>query len=64
MSDDQLDLLLDVNLRACMLLTKDLMPHMRARRSGHIVTVSSIVALGAGQKLAGYATTKAGVSRE
>ena len=64
LTDDQLDLLLDVNLRACMLLIRKVMPHMRARRSGHIVTVSAMGGIVAGKGMAGYASTKAGACRE
>lgn len=64
LTDAQIDLLLDVNLRACMLLVKDVMPHMRARGEGHIVTVSSIAAIAATHKTSVYAASKAGVSRK
>ncbi|XP_034235218.1 uncharacterized oxidoreductase SAR2567-like [Thrips palmi] len=63
LSDAQMDLVLDVNLRACMLLVKDVMPHMKARRSGHIVTISSIAALAPTLNTSAYAATKAGVSQ-
>ncbi|KAE8749222.1 hypothetical protein FOCC_FOCC004129 [Frankliniella occidentalis] len=62
-TDDGLDLILDVNLRATMLLVRALMPHMRARRSGHLVAVSSLAGELDMPCIAAYAATKAGLSR-
>lgn len=64
LTDAEMDLVLDVNLRAVMLLVRDVMPHMRARRSGHIVTLSSMAASIAHSRMAAYCTSKAAVSRE
>ncbi|XP_034253259.1 uncharacterized oxidoreductase SERP2049-like [Thrips palmi] len=63
LTDDQTDQLLDVNLRACILLVKYALPHMRARGEGHIVTVGSVAAIFATRKMSVYAASKAGLSR-
>ncbi|XP_034234232.1 epidermal retinol dehydrogenase 2-like, partial [Thrips palmi] len=63
LSDAQLDLVLDVNLRATMLLVKAVLPHMRARAEGHVVAVSSSTALVPGRGIVAYAASKAGLSR-
>ncbi|KAJ1520632.1 hypothetical protein ONE63_003740 [Megalurothrips usitatus] len=62
LSVEQIDLVLDVNLRATVLLARALLPHMRARRRGHIVAVSSASALVGGRQIGVYAATKAGLT--
>jgi short-subunit dehydrogenase len=41
-SEDQIDRALDVNLRAAIILTRTLVPHMVARREGHVLFMSSL----------------------
>lgn len=62
LTDAQLDMVLDVNLRATLLFVKALVPHMRARGEGHIVAVSSSTALLPSRGVAAYAGTKSGLS--
>ncbi|KAK3907482.1 Protein dhs-3 [Frankliniella fusca] len=61
--DDALDLILDVNLRATILLVRALLPHMRERASGHIVAISSVAGEADAPFVSMYAATKAGLTR-
>jgi len=54
------DLVLNVNLRSVFLMSREVLPQMRAARWGRIVNLSSIAALGAVGE-ANYAAAKAGV---
>jgi 3-oxoacyl-[acyl-carrier protein] reductase len=54
------DLVLNVNLRSVFLMSREVLPHMRAAGWGRIVNLSSIAALGAPGE-ANYAAAKAGV---
>jgi NAD(P)-dependent dehydrogenase (short-subunit alcohol dehydrogenase family) len=56
-----LDVQLDVNLRAAFLLTRACIPIMRAQRSGRIVNISSQAARSAMPHRAVYSATKAGL---
>ena len=62
MTEDQLDLALDLNLKPCFWLTQAAVPHMRKRGWGRILVTSSVsarVAMGGG---AHYSAAKAGVN--
>ena len=54
------DLVLNVNLRSVFLMSREVLPHMRAAGWGRVVNLSSIAALGALGE-ANYAAAKAGV---
>jgi 3-oxoacyl-[acyl-carrier protein] reductase len=53
--------ILDRNLLSCILVCRGVAPEMMARRSGRIVTISSIAALSGTSDQALYATAKAGL---
>ncbi|MCP5151929.1 MAG: SDR family NAD(P)-dependent oxidoreductase [Ectothiorhodospiraceae bacterium] len=54
-----IDRMLDVNLRATMVVTRALLPGMIARRRGHLFLVTSLLGPYAGPNVATYAATKA-----
>lgn len=54
------DMVLNVNLRSVFLMSREVLPHMRASGWGRVVNLSSIAALGALGE-ANYAAAKAGV---
>lgn len=58
----EIDRVLDVNLRAPMLLTRDVIPYMLGRGRGHIVNVSSMAAVFSPPGLTTYGASKAGLS--
>ncbi|MFJ5550095.1 SDR family NAD(P)-dependent oxidoreductase [Streptomyces sp. NPDC093225] len=60
-TEDQLDRALDVNLRAPVLLTRLLLPHMVARGRGHVVLVGSISGKAASRSTSLYNATKFGL---
>jgi len=60
MTASQVAGLVALNLTAPLQLTRAALPHMRRRRRGHLVFVSSIAAVGVGQE-AVYSATKAGL---
>jgi 3-oxoacyl-[acyl-carrier protein] reductase len=62
MTEDQLDIALDINLKPCFWLTQAAVPHMRKRGWGRILVTSSVsarVAMGGGTH---YSAAKAGVN--
>ncbi len=59
---DEIDRVLDVNLRAPMVLCRDVLPGMLERGRGHIVNVSSMAAVFGPPGLALYGASKAGLS--
>lgn len=61
MTDEQWDLVLDVNLKGTFLCCRAVIPTMRAQNYGKIVNTSSISALG-NRGQANYTAAKAGVS--
>ncbi|HET6259110.1 oxidoreductase [Pseudonocardia sp.] len=58
LSDEQIQQVLGVNLLGALAVTRAVLPHMRARRSGHIVQMSSVGGVVANPGHAVYATTK------
>ena len=60
-SEEQIDRALDVNLRAPMVLAHALAPAMAARRSGHIVFMSSLAGKTAAAGTSVYSATKFGL---
>ena len=60
MTPDSYNLLVEINLRAMVLSTKHVLPHMRVAGSGVIINISSMAARKA-YPLVGYKTTKAAV---
>jgi NAD(P)-dependent dehydrogenase (short-subunit alcohol dehydrogenase family) len=55
------DFVLDVCLKSTMLCTRQVAAHMRERRSGRVINISSIAWLAPSPNLAEYAAAKAGV---
>lgn len=60
MSDDRIDQMLDINLRASLLLARECSRIMLLAGSGSIVNISSIIAKRGFSGLSAYAATKAG----
>ncbi|WP_433554918.1 oxidoreductase [Pseudonocardia xinjiangensis] len=58
LSDEQIHRVLDVNLFGALAVTRAVLPHMRARRSGHIVQISSVGGVVGNPGHAAYATSK------
>jgi 3-oxoacyl-[acyl-carrier protein] reductase len=58
-SDDDIDTVLDLNLRATIRLTRQVTRHMLARRSGTVINISSIVGVSGYRGLSVYGATKA-----
>jgi short-subunit dehydrogenase len=58
---NEIDRALDVNLRAPMMLAKNLMPAMVAKRSGHLLFVSSLYGKAASPGTSVYSATKYGL---
>ena len=58
-SDDDLDTVVDLNLKGTLYVTRQVSRRMLARRSGSIVNISSIVGLSGYRGLAVYSATKA-----
>lgn len=61
MTDDQWDLVIDVNLKGVFNLTRLVGPHMTENNQGSIINISSVVGLYGNIGQANYAATKAGV---
>jgi 3-oxoacyl-[acyl-carrier protein] reductase len=57
--DDDIDAVLDLNLRATIRITRLVARHMLARRNGSIVNISSIVGISGYRGLSVYGATKA-----
>lgn len=60
-NEDDLDRMLDINLKASLVLAKECSRLMLAQRAGVILNISSIIALRGFSGLVGYAATKAGM---
>jgi short-subunit dehydrogenase len=61
LSLDEIDEVIDVNLRATMHLTRLVLPGMLERRAGHIVNMSSLAGKAGPAHAEAYAATKAGM---
>ena len=61
LDQDQIDRMLDVNLRAPIALTRALAPAMISRQSGHVVLISSLSGKAAAPASAIYSATKFGL---
>jgi NAD(P)-dependent dehydrogenase (short-subunit alcohol dehydrogenase family) len=61
MDDDHLETVINVNLTSVIKGCREVIPVMKARRAGHIVTVSSACAYHAWPKWAVYSAAKAGL---
>jgi short-subunit dehydrogenase len=60
-SIDEIENTIGVNLVACMLLSKGLLPGMRLKGSGHVVNIASSAGMAAHPKLSVYVASKWGV---
>ena len=58
LSDEQIERVLNTNLRGVLTVTRAVLPHLRARRSGHIVQLSSVGGVVGNPGHALYATSK------
>jgi NAD(P)-dependent dehydrogenase (short-subunit alcohol dehydrogenase family) len=59
--DETWNTILDVNLTGAMRVCRAVLPHMRDRRQGSIVNVSSVAAFNASAGMASYAASKSGL---
>ena len=60
-SIDEIEAITDVNLKALMVLTRQALPGMLARRRGHVVNIASLAGKTTPPSLATYVATKHGV---
>ena len=60
-SESQISKMLDVNLKAAIVLAKECVRHMLGQNSGNIVNISSLIAQRGFTGLSAYAATKAGM---
>lgn len=58
-SDDDIDTVVDLNIKGTLYISRAVSRRMLARRTGHIVNISSIVGLSGYRGLATYSATKA-----
>ena len=61
-TDEDLDFLLNLNLRSAFYLARELVPGMKKKNFGRIIFISSRATLGAGLGMAAYAASKAGLN--
>lgn len=61
MTDEQFDLVIDVNLKGVFNLTRYVGPHMQVNQGGSIINISSVVGVFGNIGQANYAATKAGL---
>lgn len=59
--DEEWDAVMEINLHSVMILTRALVPQMKARRWGRIIHISSIMAFVSKEKRNVYSVTKAGL---
>lgn len=60
-TDDEIEKTININLNACMYLTKSLMPGMIERKKGHIVNIASAAGMASHPKLSAYVASKWGL---
>lgn len=58
-SDENWDTIIELNLTSCMALTRALVPHMKERKWGRVIYISSIMAFGSKVGRSSYSATKA-----
>jgi len=58
-TDDQWDMVMETNLNSIMVLTRALVPQMRARKWGRVIHISSIMGMVSKEKRNVYSATKA-----
>ncbi len=61
MTEQQWDMVINVNLKSAFNLTKAVIPHMMKQRSGSIVNMSSVVGVSGNAGQANYSASKAGM---
>ena len=61
MKEEDFDKVIEVNLKGTFNVTKNVIPYMMKQRSGKIVNISSVVAIGGNAGQANYAASKAGI---
>jgi 3-oxoacyl-[acyl-carrier protein] reductase len=61
MSDDDWDLVLNINLKGAFLCIREVLKHMMRQRSGRIVSLASVVGLMGNGGQANYSASKAGI---
>lgn len=61
MTEQQWDMVINVNLKSAFNLTKAVIPHMMKQRSGAIVNMSSVVGVSGNAGQANYSASKAGM---
>jgi NAD(P)-dependent dehydrogenase (short-subunit alcohol dehydrogenase family) len=59
--DEDWDRIIELNLTSCMILTRALIPQMKARRWGRIIHISSIIGIVSKAGRGAYSATKAGL---
>jgi short-subunit dehydrogenase len=60
-SDDEIETTININLNACMYLTKSLLGGMIKRKKGHIVNIASAAGMASHPKLSAYVASKWGL---
>ncbi|MFN5423447.1 MAG: SDR family oxidoreductase [bacterium] len=60
-TDDEIEKTININLNACMYLTRSLLPGMIERKKGHIVNIASAAGMAAHPKLSAYVASKWGL---
>lgn len=60
-TDDEIEKTININLNACMYLTRSLLGNMIQRRKGHIVNIASAAGMASHPKLSAYVASKWGL---
>ncbi|MCL1847039.1 MAG: SDR family oxidoreductase [Coriobacteriia bacterium] len=61
-ADEALDAMIDINLKGPMIVTRSVVPHMKAAGSGVIINNSSVMGLRGGKRLSHYVASKWGLT--
>jgi NAD(P)-dependent dehydrogenase (short-subunit alcohol dehydrogenase family) len=61
-TENDFDLLMEVNVKAVWLLTRAALPHLRARKGGSVVNISSVIGLIGMRNRLGYSASKGAVT--